>query len=138
MSGACAPDFIIGYKSVTQADVIAALQAAEDELPADIRAVRLSPRPGFSGDIFADRSRKADIDYGERKTLGLPKTGRDTTRGSGGNCMLERGYVGSARTARTVGTRHGPLLIISHERPTCGRSKRTRRSPLSPGCSASV
>ena len=50
--------FTIGYEGATQAALIAALQAAGVRLLADVRAVPLSRRPGFSKNILANGLRK--------------------------------------------------------------------------------
>ena len=56
--------FTIGYEGATQAELIAALQAAGVQLLADIRAVPLSRRPGFSKNILAAGLREAGIEPG--------------------------------------------------------------------------
>ncbi|WP_375427305.1 DUF488 family protein [uncultured Sphingomonas sp.] len=59
---------------------------------ADIRAMSLSRRPSLSKNVLAGGSREAGIDHVERKTLGSPKTGRDTTR-CGDHAMLDGGHA---------------------------------------------
>lgn len=72
--------FTIGYEGTTQPDLIAALQAAGVRLLADVRAVPLSRRPGFSKNILAAGLRKAGIDYVGLKALGTPAEGREAAR----------------------------------------------------------
>ena len=64
--------YTIGYEGASQADLIATLGAAGVELLADIRAVPLSRRPGFSKNILANGLREAGIDYVGLKALGTP------------------------------------------------------------------
>ena len=54
--------FTIGYEGVTQAQLIEALRAAGVEVLADVRALPLSRRPGFSKNILASGLREAGID----------------------------------------------------------------------------
>ncbi len=72
--------FTIGYEGVTQADLIASLRAAGVELLADVRAVPLSRRPGFSKNVLAAGLRDAGIDYLGLKALGTPPEGREAAR----------------------------------------------------------
>ena len=72
--------FTIGYEGVTQADFIAALSGAGVKLLADVRAVPLSRRPGFSKNVLAAGLREAGIDYVGFKALGTPPEGREAAR----------------------------------------------------------
>jgi len=72
--------FTIGYEGVTQPELIATLQAAGVRLLADVRAVPLSRRPGFSKNILAAGLREAGIDYVGLKALGTPAEGREAAR----------------------------------------------------------
>ncbi len=72
--------FTIGYEGVTQAALIDSLQQAGVLLLADVRAVPLSRRPGFSKNILAAGLREAGIDYAGFKALGTPPAGREAAR----------------------------------------------------------
>lgn len=72
--------FTIGYEGATQAELIAALLDAGVRLLADVRAVPLSRRPGFSKNILAAGLREAGIDYVGLKALGTPAEGREAAR----------------------------------------------------------
>ncbi|MEC3950318.1 DUF488 domain-containing protein [Sphingobium sp. HWE2-09] len=72
--------FTIGYEGVTQPELIATLQDAGVRLLADVRAVPLSRRPGFSKNILAAGLREAGIDYVGLKALGTPAEGREAAR----------------------------------------------------------
>jgi len=72
--------YTIGYEGATQGEVIAALTEAGVELLADIRAVPLSRRPGFSKNVLAAGLREAGIDYVGLKALGTPPEGREAAR----------------------------------------------------------
>ena len=64
--------FTIGYEGATQGELIAALREAGVTLLADVRAVPLSRRPGFSKNILAAGLKEAGIDYVGLKALGTP------------------------------------------------------------------
>ncbi|MFZ2995357.1 DUF488 family protein [Sphingobium sp.] len=85
--------FTIGYEGATQAALIAALQAAGVRLLADVRAVPLSRRPGFSKNILAAGLREAGIDYVGLKALGTPPEGREAAR-KGNHARLAAIYAG--------------------------------------------
>ena len=72
--------YSIGYEGATQAAVIAALQGAGVTLLADVRAVPLSRRPGFSKNVLAAGLREAGIEYLGLKALGTPPEGREAAR----------------------------------------------------------
>ncbi|WP_336975027.1 DUF488 domain-containing protein [Sphingobium aromaticiconvertens] len=72
--------FTIGYEGATQADFIARLNQAGVTLLADVRAVPLSRRPGFSKNVLAAALREAGIDYIGFKALGTPPDGREAAR----------------------------------------------------------
>lgn len=72
--------FTIGYEGATQSELIERLKRAGVELLADVRAVPLSRRPGFSKNILAAGLREAGIDYVGLKALGTPPEGREAAR----------------------------------------------------------
>lgn len=72
--------FTIGYEGVTQAELVKALTDAGVGLLADVRAVPLSRRPGFSKNILAAGLKEAGIGYVGLKALGTPAEGREAAR----------------------------------------------------------
>ena len=85
--------FTIGYEKATQAELVAALQAAGVERLIVVRAVPLSRRPGFSKNILAGGLAEAGIDYVHLKALGTPPDGREAAR-KNRHADLERIYAG--------------------------------------------
>lgn len=85
--------YTIGYEGATQGEVIAALSAAGVELLADVRAVPLSRRPGFSKNILAAGLQEAGIGYVGLKALGTPPEGREAAR-KHDHATLARVYAG--------------------------------------------
>ena len=123
--------FTIGYEGATQAEVIAALQAAGVELLVDIRAVPLSRRPGFSKNILAAGLREAGIDYVGLKALGTPAAGREAARKGNqarlrdiyaGQLELPEAMVEAERLRDLAGERPTALLCFEREASACHRS----------------
>jgi uncharacterized protein (DUF488 family) len=108
--------FTIGYERATQSEVIAALQAAGVTLLADVRAVPLSRRPGFSKNILANGLREAGIDYVGLKALGTPPEGREAAR-RGDHAKLERVYAGQLDLPEAI-VQGAQLRELAQERPT--------------------
>lgn len=72
--------FTIGYEGATQIEVITALKDAGVTLLADVRAVPLSRRPGFSKNVLAAGLKEAGVGYAGLKALGTPAEGREAAR----------------------------------------------------------
>jgi uncharacterized protein (DUF488 family) len=127
--------YTIGYEGATQAAVIAALELAGVRLLADIRAVPLSRRPGFSKNVLAAGLREAGIDYVGLKALGTPPEGREAAR-KGDLATLARVYarqldlpeaaLQAAQLAALAQERPTALLCFEREPCGCHRSLLTR------------
>jgi uncharacterized protein (DUF488 family) len=108
--------FTIGYEGATQSELIAALQAAGVALLADVRAVPLSRRPGFSKNVLANGLREAGIDYVGLKALGTPPEGREAAR-RGDHAGLARVYAGQLELPEAM-VQGAQLCELAEERPT--------------------
>ncbi|BBD00656.1 MULTISPECIES: DUF488 domain-containing protein [Sphingobium] len=108
--------FTIGYEGTTQPDLIAALQAAGVRLLADVRAVPLSRRPGFSKNILAAGLREAGIDYVGLKALGTPAEGREAAR-KGHHARLAEIYARQLDLPEAI-VQAEQLKDMAAERPT--------------------
>lgn len=113
---ACMRVFTIGYEGATQADLVAALHAAGVTLLADVRAVPLSRRPGFSKNILASGLRAAGIGYVGLKALGTPPAGREAAR-RGDHATLERVYAGQLDLPEAM-VQGAQLRDLAREQPT--------------------
>jgi uncharacterized protein (DUF488 family) len=123
--------YTIGYEGATQAELIAALQDAGVMLLADIRAVPLSRRPGFSKNILAAGLKEAGIDYVGLKALGTPAEGREAAR-KGNHAKLREIYsaqldlpdaiVQAEQLRDMAGERPTALLCFEREADGCHRS----------------
>ena len=108
--------FTIGYEGATQADLIGRLQEAGVELLADVRAVPLSRRPGFSKNILAAGLREAGIDYIGFKALGTPAEGREAAR-KHDLARLRRIYSGQLELPEAM-VQAAQLIDLARERAT--------------------
>jgi len=108
--------FTIGYEGVTQGEFIAALAQAGVGLLADVRAVPLSRRPGFSKNVLAASLRAAGIDYIGYKALGTPPDGREAAR-KGNIARLREIYAVQLDTPEAMLDAQ-KLLDVAGETPT--------------------
>ena len=125
--------FTIGYEGATQAELIAALEAAGVTLVIDVRAVPLSRKPGFSKNVLAAGLKEAGIGYVHLKALGTPPAGREAAR-KGRMDEMRRIFAeqldtpeAAAQTAQMVAlAEESPAALLCFERdPAC-----CHRTPL--------
>ncbi|HST37281.1 MAG TPA: DUF488 domain-containing protein [Allosphingosinicella sp.] len=108
--------FTIGYEGATQAELIAALQAAGVECVIDVRAVPMSRKPGFSKNVLAVGLSEAGIDYIHLKALGTPPAGREAAR-KGDMATMERIYALQLETPE-AGAEAARMIALAAERPS--------------------
>jgi uncharacterized protein (DUF488 family) len=108
--------FTIGYEGVTQPELIAALSAAGVKTLADVRAVPLSRRPGFSKNVLAAGLREAGIDYVGLKALGTPPEGREAAR-KNNHAKLAEVYAGQLELPEAL-AQMAQLRSIANEATT--------------------
>lgn len=121
----------IGYEQATVPAVMHALREAGVEVLADVRALPLSRRPGFSKTALAAKAREAGIEYMHFKPLGTPAEGRAAARRND-HAALERIYAGQlelpeaiaagARLADLAAERKVALLCYEREAHGCHRT----------------
>ncbi|MES2494228.1 MAG: DUF488 domain-containing protein [Pseudomonadota bacterium] len=121
----------IGYEQATQASVIDTLAAAGVEVLADVRALPLSRRPGFSKSSLAAAVGEAGMAYRHFKPLGTPAEGRAVARRHD-HAALERIYAGQlelpealaamAELRALAGERRVALLCYERNAAECHRS----------------
>ena len=123
--------FTIGYEGATQAELIDRLKAAGVTLLADVRAVPLSRRPGFSKNILAAGLREAGIAYVGLKALGTPPDGRAAARRHdlaalrriyAGQLELPEAMAQAAQLADLAANEATALLCFEREPACCHRS----------------
>ena len=116
MPGDAVKIFTIGYEKATQAEVIAALEAAGVERLIDVRAIPSSRRPGFSKNILAASLSEHGIDYVHLKALGTPADGRAAAR-AGRHSDLERIYAGQLELPEAM-VQAAQMLELADEKPS--------------------
>ena len=107
--------FTIGYEGATQAELIAALQAAGVARVIDVRAVPLSRKPGFSKNVLAAGLKAAGIGYVHLKALGTPPAGREAAR-RGDMATMERIYAAQLETPE-AGAAAAQMIALAEEAP---------------------
>lgn len=108
--------FTIGYEGVTQAEFLAALQAAGVERVIDVRALPNSRRPGFSKTPLRNALAEVGIDYVHLRALGTPAAGREAAR-AGRKAELERIYAGQLETPQAM-AEGAQMLDLAREKPS--------------------
>ncbi|WP_340313162.1 DUF488 domain-containing protein [Rhizorhabdus argentea] len=108
--------FTIGYEGSTQSELVERLKLAGVALLADVRAVPLSRRPGFSKNILAAGLREAGIDYVGLKALGTPPEGREAAR-KHDLAKLRRIYTAQLDLPEAM-VQAAQLRDLAQERPT--------------------
>ena len=108
--------FTIGYEGVTQAEFLAALQAAGVKRVIDIRAVPNSRRPGFSKTPLRNALAEAGIDYVHLRALGTPADGRAAAR-AGKQTELKRIYAGQLELPEAM-AESAQMLSLATEEPS--------------------
>jgi len=133
----------IGYEQTTMAEFLAALAGAGVDVVADVRALPLSRRPGFSKTSLAAHLAEEGIGYVHFRALGTPAEGRAAAR-AGRHAELERIYAGQlelpeaiaagAELAHLAGERRVALLCYERDAACCHRT--LLREALLPGFTA--
>ncbi len=108
--------FTIGYEGATQAELVAALQAAGVERVIDVRAVPNSRKPGFSKNVLAAGLGEAGIDYVHLKALGTPPDGREAAR-KGQWAVMNRIYAAQLDTPE-AGAEAARMVALAGEKPS--------------------
>ena len=121
----------IGYEQATVDAVLSTLREARVNILADIRALPLSRRPGFSKSALGAAAREAGIEYRHMKPLGTPAEGRAAARRHD-HATLERIYAGQlelpealaamAELRALAGEKRVALLCYERDASGCHRS----------------
>lgn len=120
----------IGYEQATVAAVVDALKGADVEVLADVRALPLSRRPGFSKSALAANLREAGIEYRHFRALGTPAEGRAAARRNDHAALsaiyadqlaLPEAALAGAHLAELARERRVALLCYEREARGCHR-----------------
>lgn len=121
----------IGYEQATVSGVIAALHDAGIEVLADVRALPLSRRPGFSKSALSAAMHEAGIEYVHYRALGTPADGRAAARRLdhkalgriySGQLELPEAIAAGALLADLARNRRVALLCYEREAHGCHRT----------------
>ncbi len=108
--------FTIGYEGTTQAELVAALQAAGVARLIDVRAVPLSRKPGFSKNVLAAALREVGIDYVHLRALGTPPAGREAARK--GKWGVFAGIYAAQLETPEAGAEAAQMVALAEEKPS--------------------
>jgi uncharacterized protein (DUF488 family) len=120
----------IGYEQATVAAVMGALQEAGVEVLADIRALPLSRRRGFSKSALRAEAEAAGIEYRHIKPLGTPAEGRAAARSGDREAMariydaqlhLPEAMAAVAELRALAGEKRVALLCYERDASECHR-----------------
>ncbi len=113
------PDlFTIGYEGADPERFLAALKGAGVEVLADVRAVALSRKRGFSKGALRESLEREGLDYRHYIALGTPKPGRDAARAGDADTM-RRIYCDEVLTTGAAGAALDELADLARTRPVC-------------------
>lgn len=123
----------IGYEGASVAEVIDALRDQGIEMLADVRALPLSRRPGFSKNALAGAVQEAGIAYRHFKPLGTPADGRAAAR-RGDIAVLKSIYHGQLESPEALHAAAQLHDIAAQKRTAllcfCGDSAKCHRQLL--------
>ncbi len=113
------PDlFTIGYEGADPDRFVAALKGAGVEVLADVRAVALSRKRGFSKNALKDNLEREGVGYRHFIALGTPKPGREAAR-AGDADTLRRIYCDEVLETEAAGAALDELAALASTRPVC-------------------
>jgi len=133
----------IGYEQTTMAAFLTALTEAGVEVVADVRALPLSRRPGFSKSALAANLAEAGIGYVHFRALGTPAEGRAAARRND-RATLERIYAGQLQLPEAMAAMAGladlagekRTALLCYERDACGCHRTLLRAEALPDFTA--
>jgi uncharacterized protein (DUF488 family) len=113
------PDiFTIGYEGADPDRFVAALKGAGVASIADVRAVALSRKRGFSKNVLRDRLQTDGIGYRHFIALGTPKSGREAARAGDGD-TLRRIYCDEVLASAPAEAALSELAALATQEPVC-------------------
>lgn len=109
--------YTIGYEGTDIDRFIATLRAARVDRVADVRAVALSRKKGFSKKSLSAHLEQEGIDYVHLSDLGDPKPGRDAARA--GRYDVFRAIYETHIVTEQAQSSLGELVCLAAEKLTC-------------------
>jgi uncharacterized protein (DUF488 family) len=109
--------YTIGYEGADPDRFVEVLAAAGVEVVADVRAVALSRKRGFSKNQLRARLEEGGIGYRHFIDLGTPKAGREAARA--GDAARMRSIFGEQLATPAAVAAFDDLAKLASERPMC-------------------
>jgi uncharacterized protein (DUF488 family) len=110
--------FTIGYEGAELDRFLTALQDAGVATLADVRAVALSRKRGFSKSALRDALAGRDIGYEHFRALGTPKEGRQAARAGDGE-LMRRIYCQEVLDTQPAQDAFEELAALAQAKPIC-------------------
>lgn len=110
--------FTIGYEGADVDRFLTTLKDAGVETLADVRAVALSRKRGFSKSVLRDTLAEQDIGYEHFIKLGTPKEGRQAARAGNGE-LMRRIYCDEVLTTDEAQEAFRDLEALAVTKPIC-------------------
>jgi uncharacterized protein (DUF488 family) len=110
--------FTIGYEGADVDRFLMALKDAGVETLADVRAVALSRKRGFSKSALRDALAGQEIGYCHFRELGTPKEGRQAAR-AGDGALMRRIYCEEVLTSVPAQDAFQELASLAGDQPIC-------------------
>jgi uncharacterized protein (DUF488 family) len=110
--------FTIGYEGADPERFLTALKGAGVDLVADVRAVALSRKRGFSKNVLRDALAAEQIGYRHFIELGTPKAGREAAR-AGDGATLRRIYCEEVLPGEPARAAFEALADLAAKQPVC-------------------
>jgi uncharacterized protein (DUF488 family) len=110
--------FTIGYEGSDPDSFRRTLRDAGVRLLADVRAVALSRKRGFSKNVLREALEADGIDYRHFRELGTPKPGREAAR-AGDAARMHRIFCDEVLTTEAAGEALDTLAGLASAEPIC-------------------
>jgi uncharacterized protein (DUF488 family) len=110
--------FTIGYEGADVDRFLTTLKDAGIATLADVRAVALSRKRGFSKSALRDSLAGQDIGYRHFRELGTPKEGRQAAR-AGDGALMRRIYCEEVLTTAPAQEALEELATLAKDQPIC-------------------
>jgi len=110
--------FTIGYEGADLDRFLTTLQDAGVAVLADVRAVALSRKRGFSKSALREALSQREIGYDHFIRLGTPKEGRQAAR-AGDAAMMKRIYCEEVLTTPEAEAAFEQLADLAQQQPVC-------------------
>lgn len=110
--------YTIGYEGADLSQFLDVLKESEIALVADVRAVALSRKKGFSKTALSDALEDQGIGYRHFRTLGTPRAGREAAR-AGNAGLMNRIYCQEVLGTEAAHASLEDVALLAKTQPLC-------------------